>query len=122
MTTIEKLNTLAIACTGGYQLQVNQHQVSKTKLGRGKHSQPRNEWIKDAAEYLRRMGKTTESTYRDNILQAKEIYNQIVKSNQVIELYLYTDTQIGTFHIVHYDIALAVDEAWDIMKLFGKVE
>jgi hypothetical protein len=112
LTTVEKFDRLSAICPGGLQVQVNQHRMTRKDSKTHDHQ--------SVKEYLWEQKKDTNSPHRD-LLTSKELYDHIVKTNQLVEVYLYTDTKLDIIHLVHYDFALAINEAWGIMKLLGKV-
>ena len=45
-----------------------------------------------------------------------EVYKEIIKRDQIVELQFYPDTPIGFYLLIHYDLSKAIEEANNILK------
>lgn len=91
---MEKLKELISKCNAGFSLEINEHKKV----------------YENVEDYLKLQLQDFEIP--------KDIYEGIVRTDNLVHLQLYPNTPVG-FHIVlHYDLDMAIDEA---MKLLSPV-
>lgn len=44
------------------------------------------------------------------------VKNRMCDTDSMVEVYFYPDTPVGPYHIAHYDLEMALDEAIEILK------
>lgn len=120
LSTIEKFQKITAACEAGFQLLVNQHLGTRVYENNVQNQCSIDEYVKIMENGgLNPLGTRIYFYHR---YEAEAIRKQIIKSNTIYELYLYMNNVEVNYKIVHYDLTLAIDEAWKLLLEFGKVE
>ena len=88
---MEKLKKLIDECKGSVCLVVNPHK----------------NFYESVEEYLKDR-ETLEDT-------EKQIVDEMIKRDLIIDLQFFPDTPIGSYNIYHYDLDLALDEAFECL-------
>lgn len=111
MTYHEKLNEIVKVCNGGMAIDFNNHYRQPDPLNPGKL---RTITTEEYIEVLRQ-------THPGSIPQDREILNFIIKSNKIVELKFSVGKDDPRYTIVTYNLETAVQEAWALLELLGKV-
>lgn len=45
-----------------------------------------------------------------------DVLSKMVELNTIVEIYAYPDTPVGSYHVMHYDLDLAMDEMLIALK------
>lgn len=113
---ISKLDEVIAASKGGFGALVNKHLHMKIHENDGERPMT-------AEEYLRSLGQASGvGNLVADFGEGREIYKHIIKTNQIVELYVHPNLDPENYHhLVHYDFNLAVNEAWGLLELLGLV-
>ena len=95
---MDKLTKLLARCKCGVHLTVNEH---------------RN--VYESAK------KVLDSPEADDWEISNEVRLKIIETNTLISIVFYPDTPIGFYHVLHYDIDAALDEALECLDDDGSV-
>ena len=87
---MNKLKELLSKCEASVSITVNQHR----------------DYYQSVEEHIEEQALIDEELI-DEI--GKEVYEEMKKTNTIIEIQAYTDTPIGSYRLFHYDIDKAID-------------
>lgn len=94
---MEKLVKLIQHCKGSVHILVNEHKDSYVTVEQHFNSNPiLEEYIEDIDA---------------------DVFEKMKQLDTMIELHFYPDSPVGFYKIYHYDLSLAIDKAFEILKL-----
>lgn len=91
---MEKLKELISKCKAGFSLEINEHKNV----------------YENVEEYL----KTSLMGFYEEI--PKNIYEEIVRTDNLVHLQFYPNTPVGFNIVLHYDLDMAIDEALKLIS------
>ena len=101
MGEISKISKLASLCKCSLEIMVNQN---------------RNYYESIEEYFASRSDDGTIEGFLEFERINKDIYNKIIKLNNLIEIRAYSSTPVGFFHVYHYNMDLAIDEMMEIIE------
>lgn len=46
----------------------------------------------------------------------EEVKAEMIKRNRMVEVHFYPNTPVGFYHVTHYDLEMAIDQALEILE------
>ena len=87
---LDKLSQIASLCKASVTVYINKHRD---------HYQTLNKYLSDYAS----LNPDDFNDISDDVL------SKMVELNNIIEIYAFPDSPVGSYHVMHYDLDLAMD-------------
>jgi len=80
--------------------------ISKCNASVSITANPHRDYYQSVKDYIEELKLTNEDLINDIGL---DVYEEMKKTDTIIEIYAYPDTPIGNYMIIHHDIEKAID-------------